>query len=210
MKYNNQVHPFHLVDPSPWPYVMGCAAFLTTLGAVIYFHYSQIVMLVLGLISVSVCMFLWLRDVVRESTYQGFHTKATVNGLKMGFLLFIVSEVLFFVSFFWAFFHSSLSPAVEIGVCWPPLGVDPLNPFSVPLLNTAILLSSGATVTWAHHSIVSGDKDEAIRGLTLTVVLGVIFTALQAFEYLEAPFCIADSVYAVSYTHLTLPTMRTV
>jgi len=95
---------------------MSCAALLTTLGAVIYFHYSQILMLALGLISVSLCMFLWLRDVVRESTYQGFHTKATVNGLKMGFVLFIVSEVLFFVSFFWAFFHSSLSPAVEIGV----------------------------------------------------------------------------------------------
>jgi cytochrome c oxidase subunit 3 len=96
---------------------MSCGALLTTLGAVIYFHYSQILILLLGLISISICLFLWLRDVVRESTYQGFHTKATVNGLKMGFLLFIVSEVLFFLSFFWAFFHSSLSPAVEIGVC---------------------------------------------------------------------------------------------
>ena len=86
---------------------MSCAALLTTLGAVIYFHYSQILILLLGLLSISICLFLWLRDVVRESTYQGFHTKATVNGLKMGFLLFIVSEVLFFVSFFWAFFHSS-------------------------------------------------------------------------------------------------------
>lgn len=192
-------HPYHLVDPSPWPYVMSCAALLTTLGAVIYFHYSQILVLSLGLISVGLCMFLWLRDVVRESTYQGFHTKATVDGLKMGFLLFIVSEVLFFVSFFWAFFHSSLSPAVEIGVMWPPMGIDPLNPFSVPLLNTAILLSSGATVTWAHHSIVSGDKNEAVTGLSLTVFLGLIFTALQAFEYIEAPFCIADSVYGSTF-----------
>ena len=178
---------------------MGCAALLTALGAVIYFHYSQIIMLTLGLLSVALCMCLWLRDVIREGTYQGHHTKATVTGLKIGFLLFIVSEVLFFVSFFWAFFHSSLSPAVEIGVMWPPLGIDPLNPFSVPLLNTAILLSSGATVTWAHHSIVGGNKEEAIKGLTLTVILGLIFTVLQAFEYVEAPFCIADSVYGSTF-----------
>ena len=192
-------HPYHLVEPSPWPYIMSCSALLTTLGAVIYFHYSQIFLFAIGLVSVILCMIVWFKDVIRESTYQGFHTKVTVTGLKMGFLLFIVSEVLFFVSFFWAFFHSSLSPAVEIGVMWPPVGIDPLNPFSVPLLNTAILLSSGATVTWAHHSIVSGDKNEAVKGLSLTVVLGVLFTALQAFEYLEAPFCIADSVYGSTF-----------
>lgn len=192
-------HPYHLVDPSPWPYVMGCAAFLTTLGAVIYFHYSQILLFFVGLVSVGACMFLWLKDVVRESTYQGFHTKSTVAGLKIGFLLFIASEILFFVSFFWAFFHSSLSPSVEIGIAWPPVGINPLNPFSIPLLNTAILLSSGATVTWAHHSIIYGCRVEALKGLILTVLLGGVFTALQIFEYVEAPFCIADSVYGSTF-----------
>ena len=192
-------HPYHLVDPSPWPYIMGCGALLTTLGAVLYFHYSQIFLLFFGLISVGSCMIFWFKDVVRESTFQGHHTKITVLGLKIGFILFIVSEVLFFVSFFWAFFHSSLSPSVEIGVLWPPVGIDPLNPFSVPLLNTAVLLSSGATVTWAHHSIVSGNMEGAMRGLTITVVLGLFFTALQAFEYFEAPFCIADSVYGSTF-----------
>lgn len=192
-------HPYHLVDPSPWPYVMACGVLLTTLGAVVYFHYSQLFLVLTGLLSIALCMFLWLKDVVRESTFQGHHTKIAVYGLKLGFLLFIVSEVLFFFSFFWAFFHSSLSPSVEIGVMWPPVGIDPLNPFSVPLLNTAILLSSGATVTWAHHSIVNGDKNEAIRGLSLTVVLGVLFTALQAMEYIEAPFSIADSVYGSTF-----------
>lgn len=192
-------HPYHLVDPSPWPYVMGCGAFLTTVGAVIYFHYSQLFLLSLGVILIASCMFSWLKDVVREATFQGHHTKVAVLGLKIGFLLFIVSEVLFFFSFFWAFFHSSLSPSVEIGVIWPPVGIDPLNPFSVPLLNTAVLLSSGATVTWAHHSIVSGQRSEAIQGLTLTVILGAIFTALQGMEYVEAPFCIADSVYGTTF-----------
>lgn len=192
-------HPYHLVDPSPWPYVMSCAALLTTLGAVIYFHYSQIFLFILGLISIALCMFIWLKDVVREATYQGFHTKAAVMGLKLGFLLFIVSEVLFFVSFFWAFFHSSLSPSVEIGVLWPPIGIEPLNPFSIPLLNTAILLSSGATVTWSHHAIVGGNRSEALTGLSVTVLLGLIFTGLQAFEYVEAPFSIADSVYGSTF-----------
>ena len=192
-------HPYHLVDPSPWPYVMGCAAFLTTVGAVIYFHYSQLFLLSLGVILTITCMISWLKDVIRESTFQGHHTKIIVLGLKIGFLLFIISEVLFFFSFFWAFFHSSLSPSVQIGVLWPPVGIDPLNPFSVPLLNTAILLSSGATVTWAHHSIVSGQKSEAVQGLALTVILGTFFTALQAMEYIEVPFSIADSVYGTTF-----------
>lgn len=192
-------HPYHLVDPSPWPYVMGCGALFTTLGAVLYFHYSSWMLLLFGLITISLCMFVWLKDVIREATFQGHHTKATVTGLKLGFILFIVSEVLFFFSFFWAFFHSSLSPSIEIGTLWPPKGISPLDPFSVPLLNTAILLSSGATVTWAHHSIVAGDKGNALKGLTLTVILGVLFTALQAFEYVEAPFCLADSVYGSTF-----------
>lgn len=107
----------------------------------------------------------------------------------------------FFFSFlfFWAFFHSSLAPAVELGVAWPPQGVHPLDSFSVPLLNTAILLSSGGTVTWAHHAIVSGKREEAILGLSLTVLLGVLFTGLQAIEYYEAPFAISDSVYGSTF-----------
>jgi len=110
-------------------------------------------------------------------------------------ILFILSEICFFFSFFWAFFHSSLVPTIELGSVWPPQGIEVLNPFSVPLLNTAVLLSSGATVTWAHHAIISGKRDEAIQGLFLTLILGALFTSLQVMEYIEASFCIADSVY---------------
>ena len=114
-------------------------------------------------------------------------------------ILFILSEILFFFSFFWAFFHSSLAPVVELGVVWPPQGIVALNPFSVPLLNTAVLFSSGATVTWAHHAILCGLKKEAQFALFLTLFLGVMFTGLQAFEYYEAPFTLSDSVYGATF-----------
>ena len=140
-------------------------------------------------------MFVWFRDVVREGTFQGHHTKVVQKGLKMGMILFITSEVMFFFAFFWGFFHSSLAPTVELGSVWPPMGINVLNPWEVPLLNTAILLCSGVTVTWAHHALVAGSRSQALSGLFLTISLGVIFTMLQAFEYLEASFTIADSVY---------------
>jgi len=198
LKFRN-IHPFHIVDPSPWPYLMGCSVLCTTIGAVIYMHFSNITLLLIGVLSVSLILYFWLKDVVRESTFMGFHTIATVRGLKLGFILFIVSEILLFFSFFWAFFHSSLSPSVEIGVLWPPQGINALNPFGVPLLNTAVLLSSGATVTWAHHNIVCGDKDQALKGLLTTVCLGIFFTLLQVIEYVEAPFSIADSVFGSTF-----------
>lgn len=192
-------HPYHLVDPSPWPYVMACGAFLTTLGGVVYFHYSFIWLLLTGLFVFVFTLCVWCRDVVRESTFQGHHTEVVKKGLKIGMVLFIISEICFFVAFFWAFFHSSLAPAIELGALWPPVGIEILNPFSVPLLNTAILLSSGATVTWAHHAIINGSRKQSIIGLTMTVVLGIVFTALQAMEYYEAPFTISDSVYGSTF-----------
>jgi len=114
-------------------------------------------------------------------------------------ILLITSEVLFFVAFFWAYFHSSLSPAPVLGSLWPPIGVETLNPFGVPLLNTAILLSSGATLTWAHHALINGERLEAIKALSGTIILGVQFTALQYLEYLWAPFTIGDSAYGSTF-----------
>nr|QUL61629.1 cytochrome c oxidase subunit 3 [Coenobita brevimanus] len=188
-------HAYHLVEMSPWPLTGSISAMMLTTGLVKWFHQFNMDLLVLSFVAVVLTMIQWWRDVVRESTYQGLHTSVVVAGLRWGMILFIVSEVFFFFSFFWAFFHSSLAPAVEIGMTWPPKGIVPFNPFQIPLLNTIILLSSGATVTWAHHAIMGSNHNEALQSLGITVFLGVYFTALQAYEYFEAPFTIADSVF---------------
>jgi cytochrome c oxidase subunit 3 len=192
-------HTYHLVDIRPWPLAGSISAMILTVGLVKWFNKFDESLLILGLISTSLVIYQWWRDISREGTFQGLHTKIVVNGLRWGVIFFITSEVLFFFSFFWAFFHRRLSPNVDIGRVWPPTGVIVFNPFKVPLLNTIILLSSGATVTWAHHAIIESKLDEAIQSLLLTVLLGIYFSGLQALEYIEATFSIADSVYGSTF-----------
>lgn len=141
----------------------------------------------------------WWRDVAREATLQGRHTGVVELGLRWGIALFIVSEIFFFLSFFWAFFHRSLRATVELGGTWPPIGVTPFNPWQVPLLNTLVLLSSGVRVTWSHHALIEGEVSEALVRLIVTILLGIYFTCLQALEYMEASFSIADRVYGRSF-----------
>lgn len=192
-------HPFHLVDYSPWPLTGAIGAITTVAGIVKWFHQYDISLFTLGNIITILTVYQWWRDVSREGTFQGLHTYQVTIGLRWGIILFILSEVLFFISFFWAFFHSSLSPAIELGASWPPAGITSFNPFQIPLLNTAILLASGVTVTWAHHSLMEGNHSQTTQGLFFTVLLGVYFSILQAYEYIEAPFTIADSVYGSTF-----------
>ena len=198
---NNQTHSFHLVDPSPWPIIAAFSAFTLTFGGVLYMHgYSGGSFLWrFGFLMVLFVMFVWWRDIIREATLEGQHTQTVQTGLRLGVVLFIVSEVMFFVAFFWAFFHSSFNPNLAIGGVWPPAFLIPLNPWKVPYLNTVILLTSGATVTWAHHSIVWGNKAEAINALLLTVIAAFYFTSLQVFEYLTASFSISDGIYGSTF-----------
>ena len=196
MNYKYQAHPFHLVEPSPWPFTASFALLILTTASVLNFHgINSSIALTIGFLSVLTTMALWWRDCIRESSYQGFHTNLVKKGITIGFILFIISEVFFFISIFWAYFHSSLVPTVELGSLWPPKGIEALNPWEVPLLNTILLLSSGASVTWAHHSIIGGDIKSCIKGLILTLILAVLFTLLQGFEYYNAPFTIADGIY---------------
>ena len=148
-------------------------------------------------------MGLWFRDIVREGTFEGAHTHQVQEGLRLGMILFITSEVMFFFSFFWAYFSAALAPTVEMGSVFPPLGIEVFKPGDVPLLNTCILLLSGATVTWSHKAILAGYRQEAIDGLALTVSLGALFTFFQGLEYLEALFTISDGIYGTTFFLLT-------
>ncbi len=202
---NYYTHPFHIVDPSPWPFIISFGCLFLTFGIAMFFHgYSGgFLMILTGLFIIIGTMFTWFRDIVREAVYEGQHTKKVQIGLKNGMLLFIFSEVMFFFSFFWAFFHSSLAPTPEIGSLWPPMGIETIDAWGLPLLNTSILLTSGSTITWGHHSIVLGDKKNAKMSLFLTIALALFFTMIQAYEYIEASFSISDGIYGTTFFLLT-------
>ena len=190
-----------MVEPSPWPILTSFALLTLTVSAVMYFHGFENggYLLTLGFALTSFAMILWFRDVILEGTFLGNHTKQVQRGLNLGFALFIVSEVMAFFSVFWGFFHASLSPDVYVGSSWPPLGIDSLDPFSIPLLNTLLLLSSGAFITYSHHALINGNRSGAIIGAFLTIVLAILFTGLQYYEYAEAGFTFADSIYGTVF-----------
>lgn len=188
-------HPFHLVDNSPWPLIRSCFAFGLTVGSVYYFSKFSSELLVLSRLGIILLSAQWWRDVSREATVLGLHSSVVELGIRWGMVLFICSEVFFFVSFFWRFFYASLSPNLEVGRVWPPLGIKPFNPLGVPLLNRIILLISGLRVTWSHHSVLAMNHKEARARLAITVILGYYFTFLQGLEYWEAPFSFRDGAY---------------
>nr|AML25999.1 cytochrome c oxidase subunit III [Staphylinidae sp. BMNH 1274240] len=197
--HSHKNHPFHLVEVSPWPLLGALSAMITMIGIIKWFHFFNNNLFFLGSLITLMIMYQWWRDVSREGTFQGLHTYKVVMGLRWGMILFITSEVFFFISFFWSFFHNSLSPNIELGMIWPPKGIEPFNPSQIPLLNTLILLTSGLTVTWAHHSLMENNFKLTTQGLTLTVILGMYFTILQGYEYMEAPFTISDAAYGSSF-----------
>jgi cytochrome c oxidase subunit 3 len=196
-------HPYHLADPSPWPILGSIAALVSAAGLIWFMHDMTPWVLPLGILLVLYTMYVWWRDVVNEATFQKVYTSVVQLGLRYGMALFISSEVMFFFAWFWAFFNAAIYPTDEMGGTWPPtsasIGVEIFNPWGIPLVNTIILLSSGVTVTWAHHGLRRGDKQTLIRGLWLTVLLGAAFTALQAYEYMNAPFDFTGGIYGTTF-----------
>nr|YP_010736915.1 cytochrome c oxidase subunit III [Idioscopus ventrispinus]WEP24802.1 cytochrome c oxidase subunit III [Idioscopus ventrispinus] len=192
-------HPFHLVDKSPWPLMSSVGLMTLTSGTIMWFNKLNWTLMITGLIIILLTMFQWWRDIIRESTFQGMHTKKVMQSMKWGMIMFIMSEVMFFSSFFWAFFHSSLSPSMEIGLQWPPLGIKTFNPMNIPMLNTMILLSSGVSMTWAHNSILNNNYTQTMKSMMITTILGLYFSLLQLYEYMESPFSIADSIYGSTF-----------
>lgn len=195
----NHNHPYHLVDYRPWPLTGAIGTITLVTGLIKWFHNFNINLLILSYFIVLLTIYQWWRDVCREGTFQGKHTILVSKGLRWGIILFIISEIFFFISFFWAFFHRSLSPNIEIGSNWPPINIISFNPFQIPLLNTIILITSGITVTWAHHALIENNYTQTSQRLFITIILGIYFTILQAYEYIEAPFTIADSIYGSTF-----------
>nr|YP_005267079.1 cytochrome c oxidase subunit III [Labeo catla]AEZ56451.1 cytochrome c oxidase subunit III [Labeo catla] len=191
----HQAHAYHMVDPSPWPLTGAIAALLMTSGLAIWFHFHSTTLMTLGLILLLLTMYQWWRDIIREGTFQGHHTPPVQKGLRYGMILFITSEVFSSLDSL-SLYHSSLAPTQD----WDAdLQQDySLDPFEFHF-SPAVLLASGVTVTWAHHSIMEGERKQAIQSLALTILLGLYFTALQAMEYYEAPFTIADGVYGSTF-----------
>ncbi len=210
-------HDYHLVEPSPWPILGGVAAFIAAVGLIIWmrsldggeglFGLQGPYVFIVGAIFIAGIMFVWWRDVIREAEIEGAHKPVVQLHLRYGMILFIASEVMFFVVWFWGFFDAALFPdeAVQVarteftGGVWPPEGTKTFNPWEIPLVNTLILLTSGTTVTWAHHALLNDDRRGLILGLVLTIILGIIFTSLQVYEYAIAPFGFRDSIYGATF-----------
>jgi cytochrome c oxidase subunit 3 len=188
-------HPFHLVDPSPWPFVSSLSILILAIGAVLWMHKIDYYLFLLGTALLIGTFLGWWRDVINEGNEAGIHTKAVQRGLKIGMSLFIASEVMFFAAFFWGYFHAALTPTEASGFTWPPRNIVPFDPFHLPYLNTLLLLLSGTTVTWAHHELLTGNLKNTAQALLITVLLGVTFTIVQAIEYSHAAFAMKDGIY---------------
>ena len=209
-------HDYHILAPSLWPLVGALSALAMAAGGIMWMHKydTHAVTFFLGVAGVLFTMYGWWTEVIKEA-HAGDHTPVVQLHLRYGMILFIASEVMFFVGWFWAFFDFSLFPSpVEvvggevqrvtetvknIAGQWPPKGLEVINPFGFPLLNTIILLLSGTTVTWAHHALIHDDRKSLKTGLWLTIALGLIFSSIQAYEYSEAPFHFAGLNYGASF-----------
>ncbi|MCB9981971.1 MAG: cytochrome c oxidase subunit 3 [Rhodospirillales bacterium] len=204
-------HPYHLVRPNIWPLISAFAGGFFAMMMLMYFPgYREALQAggtnlpfpwgpLLGVVSIMICMFFWWKDVIYESVVEKAHTKIAEIGLRFGMALFIASEVMFFVAFFWAFFSSSLFPSQAIGFVWPPKNIHTIAAFDLPFLMTMILLLSGCTVTWAHHAILEGDNKNAVKALGVTVFLGLAFLCFQIYEYAHAHFGFTEGIFPSTF-----------
>ena len=221
LKFLKPVVPFHLVKKSPWPIILSIGGLGLVCGLLMLFYAHKTILLKSSFFLLGVSLYFWWEDIIHESK-EGFHTEVVQIGLKLGIALFIISEVIFFFRFFWAFFHRRVSPSIELGSAWPPEGIQSLEPFKIPLLNTIILLSSGVSVTWCHHRLIGLNKtpkvkyfktewvnarekkiavayNETVLSLLYTIVAGIYFVLIQLIEYLDSSFTIRDRVFGRTF-----------
>lgn len=214
---NIHEHPYHLVNSSLWPMTIALSLYNLLIITIAYLNYFNVSYLSINLIFFKLTLYSpilylfiwliflsrWLTDIIREATYEGYHTLSVQTGIYFGMILFILSEIMFFFSFFWAFFHISWSPNMYIGLVWPPNFINLLDPFSLPLWNTVILLSSGVTVTYAHRAILAGSRYSCLDGLYWTVLYGFLFTIIQGYEYCYSDFSMNDGIFGSLFFLLT-------
>lgn len=198
----NFINPYHFVTESPWPLLSSLNIIILVIVFIEWLYLGSLLILYLFILIIIIVVFQWWRDVVRESEYQGFHNILVIKIIRFSFLMFITSELFFFISFFWSFFHIILNPPIECGNCWPPAGIIPFDPYGIPIVNSFILITSGITVTICHHLLLL-DKDNKDLYLFLTIFLGFIFTVFQSLEYSVSRFSIADSVYGSLFFIIT-------
>ena len=198
--------PYHLVRPSPWPLIGSFAAGLMMVGMVLFMHKVKLGSLdlgvgwpLLGLAGVLATMAIWWRDIIREAFIERAHSPIVKIGLRYGMALFIASEVMFFVAFFWAYYAAAFYPTAAIGGIWPPATIKTFDPFEMPFMMTLILLLSGTTVTWAHHAALEGNQRDLIRALGITVLLGLSFSCFQALEYHHTDFSLKSGIFGSTF-----------
>lgn len=192
-------NPFHLVGSSPWPFLTSISFFSFAFGVIIIVRSYYCIPFVLSLFFLLSSSFLWGKDIHREGCYEGAHNIEVFTGFKIGIIFFIISELFFFAAIFWSYFHLAESPSVDLGSMWPPLGINCFDPKGIPFLNTVLLVSSGVSVTWSHHSMEVGDFLSRLISLFITVILGLVFTLFQIVEYYLAGFTFCCSSYSSVY-----------
>lgn len=212
--------PYHLVENSPWPFTTALSIFSMLLGFVLCmqnpYHQLQLcwenvnktmncyILTILSILSLLYSVYNWWNDIIKEGSKRGEHTLKVQNNLTIGFILFVVSEAMIFISFFFSYFYNSLIPdPYSFGGMWPPIGIESMDYKSVPLLNTAILFFSGISITATHNYLINKNKISTIFYLLITILLGLLFVYFQYFEYFNALFTISDSVFGSSFFLIT-------
>ncbi|KKB11166.1 cytochrome B562 [Devosia geojensis] len=200
-------HDYHMVEPSPWPFVGSVSAFVMAIGGIAWMQDWTPWVFFIGLAGVLYTMYAWWADVTREANNGIDHTPVVQMHHRYGMILFIASEVMLFAAFFWAYFDGFFrgddllqeARVAFTGGVWPPTGIELFDPWHLPLFNTIILLTSGTTVTWAHHALLENDRNGLRWGLVLTVLLGILFSFVQAIEYMHAPFSFGGNMYGATF-----------
>nr|YP_009542292.1 cytochrome c oxidase subunit III [Aphis fabae mordvilkoi]AYU56880.1 cytochrome oxidase subunit III [Aphis fabae mordvilkoi] len=196
MKMNQ---PYFILNLSPWPILISLNTFNLMISNIMILNFKSNLISLINLLMIIIISMLWWRDIIRESTFQGNHNFFIMNLIKFSMILFIISEMFLFISFFWNFLHNSLAPSIELGLNWPPKNIKFFNPLLIPLLNTIILLTSSFTVTLTHFYLLNNIKKKTIIFMNLTIILSIYFLMLQMLEYNQATFTFSDSIFGSSF-----------